>query len=475
MSKRDWSPEDYSRSIAKAELRDARGMFRSSLLVLPPLYLGFWFMDILWIPDRKWEFLGIRCVMVCIAFILSQISARSTKLKTHYWLGIIYSFFAGNFITLMIAIGDGPTSPYYAGLNLVGLGAIWFIPANVKYLAIAIAAICLPYTLLPLFVHTDSYLQFALNNAFIIGTVIMALFIRYTHKRTRESEIRARLTLKQEVRNRERIIREKTEEALKLERLSSQFSPQIVDAIKSGEIKLDGEMKRARIAAIFIDIVGSTDRVVNLDRDVFDVVLKRFMEEVYGVLLKYDLTIDKFLGDGVLAFSNEPVKRSDFIERTCFAAAEIKSRLANSSEWFEKYWEKKFEIRAGISVGHANVGFHGSEKYYKSYTAIGRPMAMAARLCALAEPGTIVIDADINQVISAEGFQTSFLAKKTLRGFEGEVANTYLLDLAPAQDFIDTGEMACVACGSNQLTLEEANGIYFMKCRNCGSALKTAA
>lgn len=471
----DWTEDDFKKAVARAGVRDARNLFRSSLIYLPGLYLGFWILDLLYAPAHKWLFLSFRVAMATIAYVLYRISMRSTRVQTQYWLGIIYSFFAANFITAMIALTEGPSSGYYAGLNLVGLAAIWFIPANVIYLTIAIICIYVPYFSLSLFLRPESYTELVLNISFIIGTLMMALFIRYAHKRSRDSEIRARFRLKQEVRQRETIIKQKTEEALTLQRLSSHFSPQVVDGIKRGEIKIDGRVKRTQVAAMFVDIVESTDRVVKLDREAFDQVLRRFMEESYGVLLKYDLTIDKFLGDGIMAFSNEPVKRFDFIQRTCFAAVEIKKRLASESEWFERLWRKQFLIRAGISVGYANVGFHGSDLYYKSYTAIGRPIAMAARLCSIAEPNQIIVDGDIQEAIAPHGFQTDFVGKKSLRGFEGEIAYTYALTGVPSQDFVNTGAMSCISCGGNVLTLEESNGIYFMKCRSCGAVLKAAA
>jgi adenylate cyclase len=299
----------------------------------------------------------------------------------------------------------------------------------------------------------------------------MGLFIRITHHRLRQGEVLAKLELRREIRGREKVIKTKTEESIKLQKLSSQFSPQVVEAIRVGDIRLDGNVKRAQICALFIDIVGSTDRVVRLDRDEFDAVLKRFMEVSFGVLLKYDLTIDKFLGDGILAFSNEPVKRSDFISRTCYAAYEIKKRLEGEAEFFERRWRKPFQIRAGISTGYANVGFHGSEKYYKTYTAIGPPLALASRLCSTAEPNQIVVDNDVHEAVLRDNFVLKFIGKKTLKGFEDEIIFAYELNDAPAQEFVNDGAMNCTSCGNNVLTLEESGGIYYMKCRSCGFIL----
>src|SRR5690606_16230039 len=147
--------------------------------------------------------------------------------------------------------------------------------------------------------------------------------------------------------------------------LSSQFSPQVVEAIKNKKINVSSGVRRAKICAMFIDIVNSTERVTRVDKEKVHNVISQFMDDTIKILLKYDLTIDKFLGDGVLAFSNDPVSYPDFIERTVNAAFEVREKIKDRAEFYENNWLSEFQVKTGIAVGYANVGFYGSERYFR--------------------------------------------------------------------------------------------------------------
>ena len=103
-------------------------------------------------------------------------------------------------------------------------------------------------------------------------------------------------------------------------------------------------LKSAKICAIFIDIVKSTDKVTKLHESDIELCLARFLDSCLTTFLKYDLTIDKFHGDGLLAFSNMPMPREDYIERTCMAALEAVSAIKNDKEII--YCQRRVAISA---------------------------------------------------------------------------------------------------------------------------------
>ncbi|MBI1862456.1 MAG: adenylate/guanylate cyclase domain-containing protein, partial [Deltaproteobacteria bacterium] len=186
---------------------------------------------------------------------------------------------------------------------------------------------------------------FLVSLFFISSTLIISLVIRRYQDNLRLSELKNRLALEKEVLGRDQVIKVKTQEAINLASLSMQFSPQVVRAIRTGEKKLEGGTQRAQICVIFIDIVGSTERVTRIDKDDVNKVISMFMDDTIRTLLKYDITIDKFLGDGVLAFSNNPIAHPDYIERVLRAALEIRVNITEHKDEYLDYWKRQSNRR----------------------------------------------------------------------------------------------------------------------------------
>lgn len=396
-------------------------------------------------------------------------------MKAYYVGGVLWAGFAAALITAMIYLTDGVTSPYYAGLNLVALIAIFFIPYNIAALIMAVALIYIPYVVIGVFhVKSENDLRLLLmNSGFCIGTIAVAMAIRRLGDRTRRSEVLAQVALAREISDREFIIREKSQETAKLSRLSNQFSPQVVEAIRTGGIQLEAKARRNEICSIFIDIVNSTSRVVRVDKDKVHKVISMFLEDTVRILLKYDLTIDKFMGDGILAFSNDPVKHQNFSERTVRAAIEIRDKIRSRQDEYENSWLNQLQIRIGVSRGYANVGFYGNEKLYRCYTAIGPVVNLACRLCSSAEPDQIVISQDVVESLPTGVFSLDFLGKKTLKGFEEDLIKCYSVTGYSIQSEKHSDHsIDCPACNSGTLFLDSnEKGLFVFRCRSCGHIL----
>jgi class 3 adenylate cyclase len=276
--------------------------------------------------------------------------------------------------------------------------------------------------------------------------------------------------LQLELQNRNEIIKKKTEEAVNLSALSSQFSPQIVESIRSGKINLKAGAERAQICTMFIDIVNSTERVTRIDKDKVEKVLSKFLDDTIKTMLKYDITVDKFLGDGVLGFCNAPLKRQDFVSRVITAALEIREKIKQDQNFYERNWQKELQIRVGIAKGFANVGFYGSQKYFRSYTGIGPVMNMASRLCSAAEPSQIVVDNDVFEDCQNE-FETIALGKKTLKGFEQDTIFVYEIVGSKQQNAFMPGVNDCPKCGSLMTLESNSQGHFIFTCKSCCSVI----
>lgn len=440
-----------------------------------PLFLVFWLADLAYYPDLKWPFLGIRLLVIPLCWIFRRLIDRAKNYHHAQMIAVGLGIGTASCINLIITLIPDPTTAYYAGLNLVALGSLSFIPFNRRGFAVLFLGIFLPYYAIVLSKArgTEDFKVIFVHSFFILGSAVVCYLIRHFNEELRMREINSRMALKSEIANRDLIIHEKTTEAVRLNALSSQFSPQVVRAIRDGRVDLEKGVHRAQICAIFVDIVGSTERVIRLDQQKTDLVLARFMDTVVSTFLKYDLTIDKFQGDGILAFANDPIYHADYIQRTCYAAMEVRELLREDREFYLINWKKEMQIRIGISAGFANVGFYGNKKFFRCYTAIGAPLPLASRLTNLAEPDQILIDCDIAAVLEREKFGLHRLGERVIKGFEGDQNVVYEL-LAPPPDKMNpfAGSLTCPHHPEAVLYLDTNDkGHYVMKCRHCDFSL----
>jgi adenylate cyclase len=434
------------------------------------MYLGFWLADAIYYSGHKYEFLFYRiffCMALCAAYFHNK--KNKSFEKNQYWQ-IVFSTIGSILICYMMYRTEGPSSIYYNGLNLVAIMSLMFATYKGHLFYVALGSIYIPYYILCA-LQLDSFQniqQLIVYSIFNIGTIAAVIFSRREREKNILKLIQAQYDLEEELRLREEIIKQKTAESVKLNQLSAQFSPQVVEAIKNGQINLDASVKRAQICAIFIDIVNSTERVVKLDQDKVQITLARFLDTVLTTFLKYDLTIDKFHGDGVLAFANSPVSRQDFIERTCMAAVEARRMLSEDQEFYVANWGSHMQVRVGISTGFANVGFYGDRKYFKTFSAIGAPLPFASRLTSIAQPDQILIDSAIAECLLGQNFTTRVIGQRILKGFDTDTNIVHELT-----DQIKDNELGqnkkCPSHPDSILYLDtNEKGHFVFKCRDCG-------
>lgn len=448
---------------------DIKKVLKIVCLLSVVLYPIFLIGDFLFYPDliHLFVFLRLTVVVTCV-LILANLKNMS-MLKSVELSAILTTTVCAQTITLMPILANDPSTPYYAGINLVGIGTITFIPWRLKRLPIAVSAVFLPYILSGIVLCltvADKWSGFILNTLFVIGTMAISTTIRVHSTKIRHQEFLSRKKLAQEISERTEIIEARTKELLEVRSLSKQFSPQIVKAISSGQLTLNQKVHRTPICAIFIDIVNSTRRIVRIDNHDMNQVISRFMDNTISILLKHDLTVDKFLGDGILAFSNDPVKQADYAERTVLAAIEVISNIQENQNWFIERWLNKFEVRIGIASGYANVGFYGSEDLYRTYTAIGPVMNLASRLCAQGNPNEVLISNSVYKEVNNNPFlkftQTENLI---LKGFEDDIIRAY--SVTREVEKVGEAPPSCGTCGSQMVLKQNIKGIFDFKCSTC--------
>ena len=196
------------------------------------------------------------------------------------------------------------------------------------------------------------------------------------------------------------------------------MSKPLVDAIVAGEHPLVLGGKRAPVSVLFADIVGftplaesrSAEQVVGLLNELFSVLSE--------IVFRHGGTVDKFIGDCIMAVWGAPIPQADHADRALAAAEDMMRFLETANEeWKEKY---DVEIRLGIGVnsGESIVGNVGSDKRME-YTVIGDVVNIAARLEAIALPNQVLV-AEETKRLAGERFMLRELGARKLTGRKTE-------------------------------------------------------
>jgi len=153
------------------------------------------------------------------------------------------------------------------------------------------------------------------------------------------------------------------------------------------DIRLGGE--RRDVTTLFVDICGFTQITEKLPAEEVVHLLNEFFTLMVEVVFKYEGTVAKFLGDGLMAIYGAPIAHEDDALRALKTAMEMKEVLVQ----FNKNQKEHIHISVGITSGEVVVGNIGSEKRME-YTAIGGRVNLAARLQAISERDQILLDKD---------------------------------------------------------------------------------
>jgi class 3 adenylate cyclase len=187
----------------------------------------------------------------------------------------------------------------------------------------------------------------------------------------------------------EKRVSDDVSEAERITRLKRYLSPQLVAAVLSGEESHVLKPTRQEVTIVFSDLRNYTQFSEVSEPEEIISMLKDF-HALYGeIIFRYDGTLERFAGDGVMVFFGAPVPFADHARRAVAMAVEAREHLIG----LRTKWEKlgySLDISFGISTGYVfvgNIGFEGR----MDYAAIGKTTNLAARLCAAAKGGQILI------------------------------------------------------------------------------------
>ena len=212
-------------------------------------------------------------------------------------------------------------------------------------------------------------------------------------------------------------------EEKKRERLGRFLSPQVTSRILANTDSQGaaiGVPEVKDVSILFADIVGFTSMSENMSPASVALLLNDYLSRMTDVVFKYEGTLDKYIGDAIMAVYGAPLDMPDHAANAIRSALEMQERLA------EFYTERKetglqLQIRIGINSGKAVAGEIGSINK-KEYTVLGDVVNTASRLeSSVAKPGMVVIGENTYEAVK-DLFECRSLGKATLKGKAKEVA-----------------------------------------------------
>ena len=204
----------------------------------------------------------------------------------------------------------------------------------------------------------------------------------------------------------------------RLERLKRFFSPQLAELIVSGETEDPLKSHRREITVVFLDLRGFTAFAELAEPEEVMGVLREYHAGMGRLILKHEGTLERFTGDGMMIFFNDPVPVADAAERAVRMAVGMREQVDELlAKWRRSGYELDFGV--GIAQGYATIGAIGFEGRM-DYGAIGTVTNMAARLCGEAKPRQILIHQRVLGAV-ATLIEVEELGTLTLKGFSRPV------------------------------------------------------
>jgi len=217
-------------------------------------------------------------------------------------------------------------------------------------------------------------------------------------------------SLNEQIREEERI----------LNRLERFHSPQVIDMILKGGVETKDnimEPKDLTATILFTDIIGFTTLSEKMPPREINMILNQFFSRMTDIIFEYDGTLDKYIGDALMAVFGAPMEKEGDAERAIRAA--LKMRQALTEMMANTDAKKRFKVRIGINTGRVVAGNIGSPKRM-DYTVIGDPVNIASRLESIAQPNQILIGEETHRHVKGK-FNINKVGAKKVKGKDAEI------------------------------------------------------
>jgi len=179
-------------------------------------------------------------------------------------------------------------------------------------------------------------------------------------------------------------------EAVKLSNFQRYFAPNLAQQIagQEGEVQLGGAKRP--VVVFFSDIRGFTSMSETMVPDDIARLLTEYFTEMVEIVFKHGGTLDKFMGDAIMALWGAPIAHEDDADRAMLATVEMQEILQELNQKWAGEGRQQVNIGIGINFGEVFAGNIGSQQRLE-YTVIGDAVNVASRLCSKAKGGDILV------------------------------------------------------------------------------------
>ena len=185
-------------------------------------------------------------------------------------------------------------------------------------------------------------------------------------------------------------------EALTRANFQRYFSPDLAKQVADHgeEIKLGGQKRD--VVILFSDIRGFTSMSETMDPDDVALLMREYFTEMVEIIFRHGGTLDKFIGDAIMALWGAPFATEDDADKAMRAAIDMQRKLVELNEHWSQTGKKPIKIGIGINFGNVFAGNIGSEQRLE-YTVLGDAVNTASRLCSNAGKDQIMISESLHK------------------------------------------------------------------------------
>jgi adenylate cyclase len=202
-----------------------------------------------------------------------------------------------------------------------------------------------------------------------------------------------------------RLLKRMEQEIVVREKVGRLLSPELVEEVVNGRIELrkGGELRRATV--MFADVRNFTSYSERMPPQEVVGNINDYFELMVDVIFEYEGTLDKFIGDEIMAIWGAPISRDNDPERAVRCAIAMQHEIEEFNKERRERGEVTFDIGIGLNTGEVVAGYTGSTKRM-NYTVMGDEVNTANRICSSASAGEIYIGentyADVGHLIEFE-------------------------------------------------------------------------
>src|SRR5215470_851031 len=171
----------------------------------------------------------------------------------------------------------------------------------------------------------------------------------------------------------------------------------LAEKILTSRSALEGERKQ--VTVLFADLKGSMDLGEKVDPEEWYRIMDRFFQILSDGVHRFEGTVDKFTGDGIMAIFGAPIAHEDHARRACYAALHLKEELRRYAEELKRTRGLSFAVRMGLNSGEVVVGTIGDD-LKMVYTAHGNTVGLAQRMEQLATPDQVYLTENSAKLVS---------------------------------------------------------------------------